>query len=96
MLMCLTTAQVAVKIIRKRKLDESALKLIRREIYVMKMLEHPNIIRLYEVLETKRVLFLIMEYASGGEVQPRLRCPFVLCWCSLCSLLPHCLVVFVL
>lgn len=63
----LTGEKVAVKIIRKRKLDPETMKLIRREIYIMKMLEHSHIIRLYEVLETQRVLFLIMEYASGGE-----------------------------
>jgi serine/threonine protein kinase len=34
----------------------------------MKLLRHPNVIRLYEVVDTEKVLFLIMEYASGGEV----------------------------
>lgn len=34
----------------------------------MKLLKHPHIIRLYEVMETEKLLFLIMEYASGGEV----------------------------
>ena len=35
---------------------------------MMKRLDHPNIINLYEVLETDKMLFLVMEYASGGEV----------------------------
>lgn len=42
--------------------------MVYREISIMKLLRHPNIIRLYEVVDTEKVLFLIMEYASGGEV----------------------------
>lgn len=60
--------KVAIKIINKTKLDEDTLKMIQREVHIMKLLQHPNIIRLYEVLETPRTLYLIMEYAEGGEV----------------------------
>jgi serine/threonine protein kinase len=37
--------EVAIKIINKTKLDEDTLKMIQREVHIMKLLQHPNIIR---------------------------------------------------
>jgi MAP/microtubule affinity-regulating kinase len=34
----------------------------------MKQLDHPNIVKLYQVMETDQTLYLVMEYAAGGEV----------------------------
>uniref|UniRef100_A0A8C2HX16 non-specific serine/threonine protein kinase n=1 Tax=Cyprinus carpio TaxID=7962 RepID=A0A8C2HX16_CYPCA len=39
-----------------------------REVRIMKLLNHPNIVKLFEVIETDKTLYLMMEYASGGEV----------------------------
>lgn len=64
----LTGQKVAVKIIDKSKLDKQTSKKLFREVRIMKMLNHPNIVRLYEVIDTPKELYLIMEYASGGEV----------------------------
>lgn len=41
---------------------------VSREIHILKLIRHPNIIQLYEIIETPRQLYLIMEYASGGEL----------------------------
>ena len=38
-----------------------------REAQIMRILDHPNIIKLFEVMETKKNLFLILEYAPKGE-----------------------------
>ena len=40
----------------------------RREIKILKMLMHPHIIRLYEVIETSSDIFVVMEYAKCGEL----------------------------
>ncbi|KAK3913599.1 Serine/threonine-protein kinase SIK3 [Frankliniella fusca] len=60
--------QVAIKIIDKTRLDEENLKKIFREIQIMTKLRHPNIIRLYQVMETEKMIYLVTEYASGGEI----------------------------
>uniref|UniRef100_A0A673NLT7 non-specific serine/threonine protein kinase n=1 Tax=Sinocyclocheilus rhinocerous TaxID=307959 RepID=A0A673NLT7_9TELE len=40
----------------------------RQKVRIMKTLHHPNIVQLFEVIETEKTLYLVMEYASGGEV----------------------------
>ncbi|KAJ3146564.1 MAP/microtubule affinity-regulating kinase 3 [Irineochytrium annulatum] len=64
----LTGAEVAIKVIDKTTLDEKKLGKLYREVRIMKMLHHPHIVKLYEVIETKHTVFLVMEYASGGEL----------------------------
>ncbi|XP_050948508.1 serine/threonine-protein kinase MARK2 isoform X9 [Labeo rohita] len=64
----LTGREVAVKIIDKTQLNSSSLQKLFREVRIMKLLNHPNIVKLFEVIETEKTLYLVMEYASGGEV----------------------------
>ena len=65
----LTGEKVAVKILEKEKIKDSGdLERVSREIRILKMVKHPNIIQLYEIIETPKQLYLIMEYADGGEL----------------------------
>ncbi|XP_059373959.1 MAP/microtubule affinity-regulating kinase 3-like isoform X10 [Carassius carassius] len=64
----LTGSEVAIKIIDKTQLNPTSLQKLSREVTIMKNLNHPNIVKLFEVIETEKTLFLVMEYASGGEV----------------------------
>uniref|UniRef100_A0A8C6KNS9 Serine/threonine-protein kinase MARK1 n=1 Tax=Nothobranchius furzeri TaxID=105023 RepID=A0A8C6KNS9_NOTFU len=64
----LTGREVAVKIIDKTQLNPTSLQKLFREVRIMKVLNHPNIVKLFEVIETEKTLYLVMEYASGGEV----------------------------
>lgn len=59
---------MAIKILDKTKLDQKTQRLLSREISSMEKLHHPNVIRLYEVVETLSKLHLVMEYAGGGEL----------------------------
>ena len=62
--------QVAVKLIRRESLgsNPSRLPKIHREIAILRKLQHPNIVRLHEMVETERHIGIILEYASGGEL----------------------------
>lgn len=54
---------------RKQKVDENGLPYgIEREIIIMKLISHPNIMALYDVWENKNELYLVLEYVEGGEL----------------------------
>ena len=63
-----TLFQVAIKIIDKTKLDAVNLEKVQREVEVMKLLDHPSIIRLYQVMTTKNMIYIVSEYAPSGEI----------------------------
>ena len=41
---------------------------VAREIHILKIVRHPQVVQLYEIIETQKKLYLIMEYAQGGEL----------------------------
>ena len=53
---CVMGKKVAIKIINKDKLSESVLQKVEREIAIMKLIEHPNVLALYDVYENRKYL----------------------------------------
>lgn len=43
----------------------------------MKVLKHPNIVRLLEIIDTEKIMYLVMEYAKGGKLESREHCRFM-------------------
>lgn len=63
----LTGEKVAIKIMDKTKLGKD-LPRVKLEISALKNLSHPNICKLYQVIETESHCYVVMEYCSGGEL----------------------------
>ena len=60
---------MAIKVLEKEKIaDVSDVERVAREIHILKIIRHPHLIQLYEIIETSKQLYLIMEYAEGGEL----------------------------
>uniref|UniRef100_A0A3B3UBF4 SNF-related serine/threonine-protein kinase n=1 Tax=Poecilia latipinna TaxID=48699 RepID=A0A3B3UBF4_9TELE len=59
---------VAVKMIDKTKLDVMATSHLLQEVRCMRLVQHPNVVRLYEVIDTPTTLYLVMELAEGGDL----------------------------
>ncbi|CAD5111210.1 DgyrCDS542 [Dimorphilus gyrociliatus] len=64
----ITKSKVAIKIVDKAKLSEEFLSKILREIQIMKLLDHPHIVKLYHVINKDTMIYIVTEYASGGEI----------------------------
>ncbi|XP_014510427.1 CBL-interacting serine/threonine-protein kinase 21 [Vigna radiata var. radiata] len=65
--------KVAVKVIDKHMILENNLKTqVKREIRTMKLLHHPNIVSIHEVIGTKTKIYIVMEYVSGGQLLDKL------------------------
>ncbi|WRT65436.1 uncharacterized protein IL334_002379 [Kwoniella shivajii] len=61
--------EVAIKLIRRGSLDDEArASKVEREIDVLKTLKHPNIVRMFDVIDTEKYIGIVLEYAGGGEL----------------------------
>ena len=65
-----TDEKVAIKVLDKIILNETPedYKLVKQELSILKIVKHKYIVRLYEIIETPRHIFIIMEYCDGGDM----------------------------
>uniref|UniRef100_A0ACD5WM63 Uncharacterized protein n=1 Tax=Avena sativa TaxID=4498 RepID=A0ACD5WM63_AVESA len=64
-----TSQSVAIKVTDKEKVLKGGLTdQIKREISVMKLVKHPNIVQMYEVMATKSKIYFVLEHVKGGEL----------------------------
>lgn len=66
----LTEVPVALKKLGKDKTNSDNIGV---EVEIMKFLDHPNIIKLFHVMETTEHIYLVLEYASGGDLASHMR-----------------------
>ena len=64
----LTQEKVAIKILAKEDMSPFSLEQIKTEIEILKIANHPHIIRLFDVFENIDYIYIIMEYCSGGDL----------------------------
>ncbi|RHX96563.1 hypothetical protein DYB36_006711, partial [Aphanomyces astaci] len=64
-----TNVPVAVKAINKTKLNPKLLENLESEISIMRQINHPNIVKLYDIKKTDKHIYLMLEYCDGGDLQ---------------------------
>ncbi|KAF5945838.1 hypothetical protein HYC85_016066 [Camellia sinensis] len=68
-----TGESVAVKVMVKSSiLKHKMVDQIKREISIMKIVRHPNIVRLHEVLASQTKIYIVLEFVTGGELFDRI------------------------
>lgn len=64
-----TKHHVAIKILNKRKIKmQGVFEKVKREIKVLRRFNHPHIIKHFEFIDTSSDIFIVLEYAAGGEL----------------------------
>ena len=61
-------SQRAVKVLRKNLLDPKEIEMLKNEIMILKDMDHPNIVKMYEYLEDEKRFYLVTEICKGGEL----------------------------
>lgn len=68
-----TSLHWAIKVVEKKKLNEQERELLRSEVAIMRLLNHPNVVQMKEVFEDRCKMYLVMELIEGGELFDRIR-----------------------
>ena len=61
-------SQRAVKVLRKNLLDPKEMEMLKNEIAILKDMDHPNIVNMYEYLEDEKRFYIVTEICKGGEL----------------------------
>ena len=65
----ITGHKVAIKILNKNKIKQQGVfEKVKREIKVLRRFNHPHIIKHFEFIDTSSDVFIVLEYAAGGEL----------------------------
>ena len=64
----ITKGKVAIKILNKNKITKNQQTLLTRELSILRKMNHFNIIKLYSIIETETIIYLIQEYSEGKEL----------------------------
>ena len=68
----MTNQHYAVKVIDKTTIEQEEKALLRTEIAVLKLVEHPNIIKMHALYESRKYIYIVMEMLKGGELFERI------------------------
>ena len=63
-----TKTRVAVKGLVKSKMKPEDLEMIKREIEILRICKHPNIVKLFDYFENEHYMFIVIEYLAGGDL----------------------------
>eukprot|EP00347_Sterkiella_histriomuscorum_P012353 403368920 len=67
-----TGQKVAIKIIHRESLEEEDEIALQTEVEILSQVDHPNVVKLYEIFDNKDCMFLVQELMSGGELFDRI------------------------
>ena len=54
--------------LNNKDLIKNKIQIVKRELEILKKLDHPNIVKFYETYQDEKYLYFVMEYCSGGEL----------------------------
>jgi len=63
-----TKEEVAIKCVKKKLMDQNETVQLRQEIEILKMCQHPNIVRMRDCFENDKSYYMVLEYLSGGDL----------------------------